>query len=305
MERKVLHGLLLIIGNLFCCSANASDTIDIKWHLTNITQTKQYRNYRNINQLNSTADYIRHHFLKYSDSVWLQEYEVDGNIYKNVIASFGTENNKRIIVGAHYDVCDNQPGADDNASGVVALLELAKRFKAQELHHRIDLVAYTLEEPPFFKTEFMGSYVHSKYLKEHSIHVLGMVSIEMIGYFKDDNKSQKYPIGLLSLFYGNKGDYITLVKKFGAGRFANRFTQLFKSTNQIKTKEFIAPKILPGIDFSDHLNYWLFGYSALMITDTSFYRNPNYHQSTDTIDTLDLQRMSKVINSIFQTLVSM
>lgn len=127
----------------------------------------------------------------------------------------------------------------------------------------------------------------------------------MIGYYNDKNKSQKYPLGLLSLFYGNKGDYITLVKKFGAGNFANRFSRQFKSVTSIKSKEFTVPKILPGIDFSDHLNYWLFGYSALMITDTSFYRNHHYHLPTDTIETLDLQRMGEVIDSIFNTLIAM
>ncbi|HEX6428689.1 MAG TPA: M28 family peptidase [Niastella sp.] len=273
--------------------------------MTAITKTGQFRTYKNIDQLNKTADYIKAIFSKYSDSVFIQEYSVNGEVYKNVICSFGTEIKKRIIVGAHYDVCGNQEGADDNASGVVGLLELARLLKEQKLHHRVDLVAYSLEEPPYFRTEYMGSYMHAKLLADNKTEVYGMISLEMIGYFKDHKKSQSYPVGLLSLFYGNKGNYITLVKKFGTGQFTRKFCRKYKSTKAIRTKKFTGPPALPGIDFSDHLNYWKFGFSALMITDTSFYRNKNYHESTDTMDTLDIYRMAKVIDGVFNSLTAL
>ncbi len=166
-------------------------------------------------------------------------------------------------------------------------------------------MAYTLEEPPYFRTENMGSYVHSKMLSDSSINVKGMVCLEMLGYFNDEKKTQAYPLGILSLFYGNKGNYITLVKKFGAGKFARQFAAKFKQTKSINTKKFKAPASLQGIDFSDHLNYWKFGFSALMITDTSFYRNKNYHHETDKLETLDLIRMAKVIDGVYLALVGM
>ncbi|KXH83706.1 hypothetical protein AU378_14395 [Chryseobacterium kwangjuense] len=246
---------------------------------------------------------MQQNFSKYGDSTTFQEYPVDDKIYKNVITSFGMENKKRIIIGAHYDVCGDQQGADDNATGVTALLELARMLKGQKLNYRIDLVAYTLEEPPYFRTENMGSYIHAKYLKDHHIKVYGMASVEMIGYFREEKDSQSYPLGVLSWVYGNKGDFITLVKKFGAGDFVNNFTTHFKEANQIKTETFTAPKFVKGTDFSDHLNYWKFGYSALMITDTSFFRNKNYHETTDTLETLDLPRMTRVIDGIFLSLI--
>jgi len=294
---------LLFIGFLLNVSAQKSDTALIKKHFLTITKTKEFRNYRNLEQLNAIASYIHSDFSHYSDSVFYQEFEVEGKIYKNVICSFGTENIKRIVVGAHYDVCGNQEGADDNASGVIGLLELARQLKGKKLKNRIDLVAYTLEEPPYYRTEFMGSFVHAKSLVNQKENVYGMISLEMIAYFKDEKNTQTYPIGLLKLFYGGRGNYITLVNKMHAGEFARKFNSKMKRKASVKTKKFKAPRSIPGIDFSDHRNYWHFGISALMITDTSFYRNFNYHHDTDTLETLDLQQMSKVIDEILNTLL--
>ncbi len=285
--------------------AGQTDTISIKTHLYKIINTVKPRNHKNIESLNYVADYIFNDFNKYADSVYYQSYIVDNKEYKNVVCVFGNKNAKTIVIGAHYDVCGNQDGADDNASGVVGLLELAKLFKGKKLNYRIEIVAYTLEEPPYFRTKNMGSFIHAKSLYENKTNVYGMFCLEMIGYFDDSKKSQDYPIRLLSLIYGNRGNYITLVNKFSKGKFSRKFNKQFKNQKLIKTKKFIAPAKLPGIDFSDHLNYWAFNISALMITDTAFYRNKNYHENTDTIETLDLLRMSKVIKSIYNTLITM
>ena len=300
---KLLISLFLLFSTFYLHAS--SDTTLIKSHLTAITKTEKFRNYKNVDQLNETADYIKSVFENYSDSVSFQEYNIEGRIYKNVIASFGTENKKRIIIGAHYDVCGEQEGSDDNATGVVGLLELARLLKDQRLNYRIDLVAYTLEEPPFFRSNLMGSYIHAKSLAENKLDVYGMIAVEMIGYFSDEKKSQDYPVGIMSLFYGNKGNFIALVKKTGQGKFARKFSRKFKSTKAIKTKRLTAPAFIPGIDFSDHLNYWKFGYSALMITDTAFYRNKNYHEPTDTMDTLDISKMAKVIDGLYKALLLM
>jgi hypothetical protein len=282
-----------------------TNSVIVKAHLTRLTKTKGYRTYTNIPLLDKTAAYIDSVFKQYSDSVGMQPFLVEGRKYNNVICSFGTENSERIIIGAHYDVCGEQEGADDNASGVVGLLELARQLKDKKLKYRIDLVAYTLEEPPFFRTEHMGSYVHAKYLKDHHIAVFGMVSLEMIAYFKEEKKSQSYPLKALRCVYGSKGNYITLVNKFGSGTFARQFTRSYKSTKTIRTKEFKGPKSLVGIDFSDHLNYWQFGFSALMLTDTGFYRNHNYHQKTDTLETLDLTKMTAVIDALYDVILQL
>jgi hypothetical protein len=303
---KINHLVMLILLVLpFNSKSITSDTALIKTHLVRITKTEGYRTAENTILLDKTADYIKNVFSQFADTVYLQSFSANGKIYNNVIASFGTAKPKRIIVGAHYDVCGNQEGADDNASGITGLLELARMLKGEEMKYRIDLVAYTLEEPPHFRTENMGSFIHARSLAENGDDVYGMVSLEMIGYFKDEARTQSYPLGLLSAFYGNRGDYITIVKKFRSGKFARKFSRNFKNFASVKTKKFSAPRALPGIDFSDHLNYWDYGFSALMITDTSFYRNPNYHKPGDTLETLDFYRMARVIDSVYETLLAL
>lgn len=287
------------------CNGAISDTTLIRSYLASLTKTNSFRSEDNIEQLNKTADLIKSVFIKYSDSVSIQEYVANGKIYKNVICSFGTDHLKRIILGAHYDVCRHQEGADDNASGVVGLLELSRLLKGQKLNYRIDLVAYSLEEPPYFRTKFMRSYVHAKSLADSRAKVYGMISLEMIGYFKDEEKTQDYPVGIFSLLYGSKGNYVTLVKGLDAGTFARKFSLQYRSLNTIRTEKFTAPFAFLGVAFSDDLNYWKFGYSSLMITDTAFNRNKNYHKTTDTMETLDIQRMAKVIDGVFGTLLAL
>ncbi|NMH86231.1 M28 family peptidase [Flavivirga algicola] len=271
----------------------------IKNDLIKITQTQKSRNYQNIETLNTIADYIKSELIKVSDSVAFQPYLVNDKTYKNVIGSIGIENNERIIIGAHYDVYGNQQGADDNASGVTGLLELARLLSKEKLNYRIDFVAYTLEEPPFFRTQQMGSYIHANYLHINNIAVKGMICLEMIGYYNDIKGSQSYPIPEMNLKYGNTADFITVVQNEKSDRFGNQIGLLMKEQDLIKTILFKGSHLVRGIDYSDHLNYWNFNYPAVMVTNTSFYRNKNYHTKNDTIETLDLNKMSAVIEQLY------
>ena len=279
-----------------------SDSNRIEKDLYRITKTDKSRNYQNIETLNFVAGYIYDELSLSCDTVYFQKYIVNGTAYKNVIGIIGKDKKERVVVGAHYDVAGNQEGADDNASGVAGLLELSRLLSKENLDYMVELVAYTLEEPPFFRTEHMGSHIHAKSLIESSENVKGMICLEMIGYFSEAKNSQDYPIGLLKLFYGNKGDFITVVQKFGNGSFGRKVNRKMKSHKLIRTKSFRAPVKLPGIDFSDHLNYWKFGYRAVMITNTAFYRNKHYHEPTDKMETLDLEKMGLVIDQVFLTL---
>jgi hypothetical protein len=283
----------------------AADSARLREHVQWLTHTSNPRTFDNLPVLDSVAAQLHTIFAEYADSVRIQEFRVNGRSYKNVIASFGTQFEDRIVVGAHYDVCGAQPGADDNASGVAGLLELARMLSDFHPNYRIDLVAFALEEPPYFRSPSMGSFIHAKSLAEKNVSVKGMISLEMIGYFSGQRRSQDYPIGVLKLFYGGRGNYITVVKKFGGGRFTRVFTRCFRKVRSLPVKSFQGPRFLPGIDFSDHLNYWNFGYSAVMVTDTSFYRNKNYHTRGDTIDTLDFTSMSKVVDGVYKALLRM
>jgi hypothetical protein len=279
-----------------------SDTLRIKKDLDSIIKTDGYRNYKNLNALNQVANYIKRQFQAISDSTNEQNFIVDNNQYKNIICSINTNKKERIIVGAHYDVCGDQDGADDNASGVAGLLELARLLKNEKLDYRIDFVAYSLEEPPYFGTDSMGSFIHAKYLFDNKIPIKGMICLEMIGYFSDKPNSQDYPLGILNWFYGDKADYILIVQKFWNGDFGDDIKNLMQKENIIATKSLKSPKFITGVDFSDHRNYWKFDYSAIMITNTSFYRNKNYHENTDKIETLDIKRLALTIDELYLAL---
>lgn len=292
----------------FICEPNLvnvsriADTVRIKQDLTYLTKDCKFRNYKNLSSLNNAANYIKARFFESTLKVEEQKYTFQNVEFKNIICSFGPEKGERIIIGAHYDVCDEQEGADDNGSGVSGLLELSRLLKDVQLKYRIDLVAYSLEEPPFFKSEYMGSYIHAKTLFDNKIPVKGMICLETIGYYTQEENSQSYPAFFLKWFYGNKGNYITIVQKYGNGSFGNEVKRGMKKGQVIPTKSFTGPAWLPGVDFSDHLNYWKFGYSAVMITNTAFYRNKNYHTANDTIETLNIGSIGLVLDELYRTI---
>lgn len=303
----VLRSTFLICCLLLSClSFSQADSVRVEELLNKITQTPKPRNYLNVDQLDRTAAFIKADFEKYADTVFYQEYMVNGRTYRNVVAVNNPKETNTIVIGAHYDVCGVQEGADDNATGIAGLMELARLLDTLSTTHRIEMVAYTLEEPPFFRTENMGSAVHAKSLAERGLKAEGMIVLEMIGYFSDEKKSQDYPLGILGLFYGRRGDYITVVNKMHRGKFGKSFLKGMKKgnpkTSSIDVKSFQAPKGLPGIDFSDHLNYWKLGIPSCMVTDTAFYRNKNYHEKTDVLSTLDTGRMVEVINAVFYSI---
>lgn len=298
---------LVVLMFIFCFKINAqkhqdTDIQRLKAHLSVITKTANPRNFKNVKTLNYVANYIKKEFNKVCDSVKYQNFNVDNTIYKNVIGSVGIENKERIIIGAHYDVCGDSEGADDNASGVVGLLELARLLSKEKLNYRIDFVAYSLEEPPFFRTKQMGSYIHANYLFKNKTSVKGMICLETIGFYSDKVGSQKFPIQEMEKIYGNVGDFITVVQNNKNEAFSNEINNLMKKENLIKTQSFKGDSSLPGVDFSDHLNYWKYNFEAVMITNTAFYRNKNYHTSNDRLETLDLQKMNLVIKQLCNTI---
>lgn len=296
--------VFFVVPQLYAQDKSSSFS-NIQKDLLFITHLDKPRNYKNIASLNKVADYIKSEFSKVCDSVGFQTYKVHGKEYKNVIGSIGLHHSERIIIGAHYDVYGNSDGADDNASGVVGLLELARLLSKQKQNYRIDFVAYTLEEPPFFRTKNMGSYIHAKYLYDAKINVKGMICLESIGYFNDKPNSQEYPIKEMSSIYGTKGNFITVVQNEKREQFSSKISDLMIKEQLIKTKPFVGFSLLPGVDFSDHLNYWKFNFEAVMITNTAFYRNKHYHTKKDLLKTLDIEKISLVVMQLQKALSSL
>ncbi len=248
--------------------------------------------------LDRAAAYIRDEFLKAGGDVADQSFVVDGHEYRNVIARFGPASEEILVVGAHYDAFDRFPGADDNASGVAGLIELAYMLGQAKLPLRVELVAYTLEEPPAFRSVQMGSALHASDLAADNTRVRAMIGLEMIGYFSDARGSQEYPIAALGLLYPNEGNFISVVGNFIDAPLVRRVKKAMIAASDLPVRSINAPRLVPGVDFSDHMNYWDNGYRAVMISDTAFYRNANYHQATDVPDRLDYQRMAKVAQQL-------
>lgn len=321
MKKRIIISLFILLSTLVMAVTNPvfvskNDTNDIIVDVEQIEKdvlalcsTPKPRNAKNIESLNEAAAYITDEWLKLGLEVDTQTYIADGQEYKNLICSFGPKDAERIIVGAHYDVCEEQAGADDNASGTAGILELARLLQKHQpnLTYRLDLVAYTLEEPPYFRTNLMGSAVHAKYLHDNNIPVKAMMCLEMIGYFSEEKGSQDYPIGILKLFYPNKGNFISVVSKMGNGngRLTRKIKKGIKRGSPIDVTSVNAPAKMPGIDFSDHLNYWKYDYPAVMITNTAFYRNHNYHEPTDLPNTLNYNKMAEVIQGVYNAIVTL
>ncbi|MBI4816684.1 MAG: M28 family peptidase [Deltaproteobacteria bacterium] len=261
------------------------------------------RDYAHPRELDEVVRFIVTELRSAGVQVSEQAFEVEGLPFKNVVGIVGPQTKERIVVGAHFDTCGPLPGADDNASGVAALLELARVLAQQELPLAVELVAYNLEEPPFFGTEAMGSAIHADELHSTGKAVRFMVSLEMLGFFSDAPNSQRYPSRFLEWLHPGVGDFITVVGTFGQKRITSEIREKMAAASSVPVRSITASRSITGIDYSDHRNYWNRGYPAVMVTDTSFFRNPHYHTETDTFDTLDYERMAEVVRGVANAIV--
>ncbi|MGH9754088.1 MAG: M28 family peptidase [Blastocatellia bacterium] len=300
--------LCLYVTQPLIRSANISAPVSVdpkrlEAHVRTLAETFVPRDESHPENLDRCAAYIRREFESANARVSEQPFTVAGKTYRNVIAHFGPETKEMVVVGAHYDTAGPLPGADDNASGVAGLLELARLLDNARLPIRVELVAYTLEEPPFFRSKQMGSAMHAKALKRDGAVVRVMFSLEMIGYFSDARDSQRFPSSVLSLFYPTKGNFISVIGKMGEGMLVRKIKKAMAGATSLPVYSINAPRLIPGVDFSDHLNYWQEGYPAVMITDTAFYRNANYHTISDRAERLDYRRMGQVVEGVYAAVV--
>jgi len=251
--------------------------------------------------LERTADYIESAFTSYGYSVWRQTYPCYGKKVSNLIVEKKGEDEGTVVIGAHYDTVPGTPGADDNASAVAGLLELARLHRETPNKKTLLFVAFANEEPPCFGFPNMGSMVYARHLKERKTSVEVMVSLEMIGFFRPE-RIQNYPLPGMSLFYPRTADFIGVVGNFRSSKYVSLFKKGIRRHSAIDVRSLIAPEFFGGINLSDNFSFWHHGYKAIMVTDTSFFRNHHYHQETDTIDTLDFDKMAEVVKGMHYTL---
>lgn len=274
-------------------------------HVDFLTTLRPFRNHLNIASLERVCDYIKQEFTTYGLELDEQPFSVNEQTYRNVIASYNSEKKRRLIVGAHYDVCGDQPGADDNASAVAGLLESARMVASEKpsLDYRIDFVAFSLEEPPYYGTHEMGSYVHANSIKHLKADLIGMINFEMIGYFNENE--QTYPDAILKASYPKQANFIAVVGKQKYHDFNQQVFELMKAKADINVQIIDHPMVESLAGMSDQRNYWHFDIPALMINDTSFLRNPHYHQASDDIDTLSFDHMQRVVTCTYNSLINL
>jgi Zn-dependent M28 family amino/carboxypeptidase len=251
--------------------------------------------------LNKASDYIAKFWEQLKYNVAIQEYKALGKLSKNLEIVLPGKSQKIIVVGAHYDSVVNSPGANDNASGVAALLEISGLLKKQTLSKTIRLVAFTNEEPPIFLTGNMGSWHYAKRAKKLQADIDVMISLETIGYYSNQPKSQSYPFPF-SFFYPDTANFIGFASNVQSGFQLRKIIGLFRKHIQFPSEGIAAPSIIPGISWSDQRSFWRAGYRAIMVTDTAFYRYPYYHTQEDTPDKLNYENFTRVVWGLASTI---
>ncbi len=245
------------------------------------------------------ARYIRQALEEMGYEPEVQTYEHGGQTFANIEVEIRgrTTPEEIVVVGAHYDTAGHTPGADDNASGVAGVLELARLMADAEPARTVRFVLFANEEAPYFHTKAMGSRVYAKRARKRGEPIVVMFSLEMLGFYSTEPASQEYP-PFLSLFYPDRGDFIAFVTCLRYRQALADSIGAFREQAKFPSEGISAPPIVAGVDLSDHWAFWQEDYPAIMVTDTAFFRNPNYHMKTDTPDTLDYERFARVVDGL-------
>lgn len=259
------------------------------------------RNFTEPERLHDAAAFVERRLASLGYRVRREPFRVIGTEgagieFVNLVAdrSGTTRAQELIVVGAHYDSALGTPGADDNASGVAAMLALAETFARRDTARTIRFVAFANEEPPFFQTSGMGSFVAARRWKQRGDDVAAMLSLETIGTFSDEPGSQQYPPAFAWL-YPSQGDFMGFVGDTSSLGLVHRAVKEFRSAGRVPAEGSAVPRFVPGIDWSDHWSFWEQGWPALMVTTTAPYRNPRYHEPNDLPSYLDYERLARTV----------
>jgi hypothetical protein len=268
---------------------------ELRRHVATLAGEIGERNLFRPQALARAAAYLRREWQRQGYEIHAQEYVVDAQRVANLeVSRRGSRAPDEIVViGAHYDTVHGSPGANDNGSGVAALLELARYFAARETGRSLRFVAFVNEEPPFFRTPQMGSRVYARAARARGDDIRAMLALETIGYYSDKPGSQKYP-PFFSWFYPERGNFIGLVSNFGSRALMRRVRDAFRAASDFPLEHVATFAWITGVDWSDHGSFWAAGYPAIMVTDTALYRYPYYHSPQDTPEQVDYPRLARV-----------
>jgi hypothetical protein len=264
------------------------------------------RNMWHYPQLNAAADFIEDSFSHAGLRTRRDSYDMRGQVCHNIEAEIPGAHPEILLIGAHYDSVFGSPGANDNGSGVAAVLALARRFAARQPEWRLTqtpyktlrFVAFVNEEPPYFLSDEMGSFIYAGRCKARGDKISGMISLETIGYFSDAPHSQTYPSPILGIPYPKVGNFIGFVSNIHSRTLLRRVVALFRKHAKIPSEGAALPAFILGVSWSDQWSFWRYGYPAIMVTDTAPFRYPYYHSSSDTPDKLDYDRFTLVVSGM-------
>ena len=250
--------------------------------------------------IEATIGYLTAQWSNMGYRVEEETYDALGHRATNLIAEVPGHRraDEIVLLGAHYDTVHTTPGADDNASAVAVLLEASRLLKDVAGKRTVRLVAFACEEPPYFNLDAMGSQTHARRSRERDDKIVGMLCLEMVGYFRDDLGSQKVPAAIpksLHRFFPRRGNFLAAVGNLKSWKLGWTFRRGFKKATRMKLFSISLPEAIHDIRLSDNSSFWDQGYPALMLTDTSYLRNPHYHTPEDTPDKLDYGRMTEVV----------
>ena len=271
----------------------------LRAHVEMLAGTIGERNLWSYGALERAAEYISTQLTTSGYTPRRQTFELAKLPLSNVEALLEgtTHAAESIVVGAHYDTVVACPGANDNATGVSAVLELAQRFSGRRQPRTIRFVAFVNEEPPFFQTAHMGSAVYANAARSRGDRVVGMLSLETMGYYSEEKGSQRYPEAIAAL-YPDVGNFIGFVSNLASVRLLLRARRVFRRRTSFPLQSAAVPAAIPGVGWSDHWAFWQAGYAAMMVTDTAPFRYPWYHTAEDTPDKIDYDRLAQVIDGL-------
>ncbi|MGK7928562.1 MAG: M28 family peptidase [Spirulina sp.] len=237
----------------------------------------------------------------------LQGYDVNGQHFNNIEVEIPGRNkaDEIVVIGAHYDSVVGSPGANDNGSGTVSILALARAFSGRQFSRTLRLVAFVNEEPPFFWTEEMGSLVYAKKSRDRNENIVGMLSLETMGYYSEKPGSQEYPLGLLDLVYPITGNFIAFIGNLSSSQLVKQVIGSFRTHTKFPSEGTTLPEGISGVGWSDHWSFWQVGYPALMVTDTAPFRYPYYHTAQDTPDKVNYEYLARVMAGLERVIVDL